>query len=212
MSAACLQSLLISNEELQQGKSTAPAQSSFAVSKGRPTQTEKSLVLDAISTCYHSMAPFCEKNSVAVFAGGGVKSPLPGFESYNFTRNVGFPLCQELLLSCIDTSMMKMLSIDDDMNQEKGCIDAAASSFSVFNMFDAAASTSNDSGSVERVREETIERRAALVRRTAAINKRYQLLREQLDGNGALKQWIAKVDPTGLDWMATKYVDSTCYW
>ena len=71
---------------------------------------------------------------------------------------------------------------------------------------------SNDSGSVERVREETIERRAALVRRTAAINKRYQLLRELLDGNGALKQWIAKVDPTGLGWMATKYVDSTCYW
>lgn len=215
MSAACLQSLLLTNEEQQhQEKSNASTPSSFAVSKARPTQTEKSVILDALSTCYHSMSPVCDKSSVAVFAGGGVKSPSPGFVSYNFTRNVGFPLCQELLLSCIDTSMMKMISMDDNANslsQEKGCIDAAASSFSVFSLFDATGSSSKESATSDAIREETIERRAALAKRSVAINKRYQLLREQLDANGALKQWIAKVDPSGLDWMSSKYVDSTRY-
>lgn len=199
MNAACLQNLLLAFEHRKSASSNSPSRTEHFDSD----QSKCSVILSALSTCYDSLSSFSENKKVSAYAGGGVRCPTPICESFNFTRNIGFPLCQEMLLAGIDTSITKMISVTDtgsDFNEEKSCLDASL----------RALTLTTEVKSEEEIEMENRNRHSRM-RRNLTINKRYQVMREQLDSDGALTEWITKVDPTRNDWMATKYVNSIFY-
>jgi hypothetical protein len=106
-------------------------------------------------------------------------------------RNIGFPLCQELLLTSIDT-MNEAMGVGSDINNsdERGCLEASFGSIT------------NDGLDLELKQRQN---------RAYNVASRYKALKNQIDANGTLKDWMAVVDPSSMDWMSPSYVELASY-
>lgn len=89
--------------------------------------SQESNVFSVLGKVYQFLSPFCIGGTVACYAGGGVEAPHEAHPSFDLSRSVGFPLCQELLLN----SMSKK---NDIKNYLEKCENHSTEPMTFFNM------------------------------------------------------------------------------